>query len=346
MKIIKGIVLTLVVLVAIAAIVGFMSPEKVHVERALNIKAASEIIRGQINELKNWTKWSPWHKKDTAMKIEYNSIASGVGADYTWSSNNKEVGSGNMTITSSNKDSISMAMNFMENGVATANFIFSNSDSQNDTSSGETKVTWAMDMDMGMNPIGRIFGLFMDKMLGPDFENGLSSLKQISEAIPTDPKTYRGFEVLEEDAPEKIYIVKKDSMELDKIEGYYSKNLPALLEALGKSKVEIAGAPSSLYFKWDSISKTAIMAVAIPIKGNLKTKLKGYETIAIPSGKNLHIVYPGGYGKIGGAHFAMEDYIKENNFIQQNPVIEEYITGPENETDSTKWVTNIFYRVK
>jgi effector-binding domain-containing protein len=345
MKIIKRIVLILVVLVAIAAIVGFMSPAKIHVERSLTIKATSEIIHKQINDLKNWTKWSPWHKKDTAMKIEYNSIASGAGANYSWFSNNKEVGSGNMTITSSNKDSISMAMNFMENGVATAQFILSKSDSQKDTTAGETKVTWTMDMDMGMNPIGRIFGLFMDKMLGPDFENGLSCLKQISEAIHIGPKTYRGFEVLEEDAPEKIYIVKKDSMRFDKIEGYYSKSLPALLEALGKSKVEIAGAPSSLYFKWDSISKTAIVAVAVPIKGSLKTKVKGYQTIVVPSGKNLHIVYLGGYGKIGGAHFAMDDYIKENSFIQKNPVIEEYITGYEKETDSTKWITNVYYRV-
>ena len=89
------------------------------------------------------------------MKIEYNSIPTGTGASYKWVSNNKKVGSGEMTITSSSKDSISTAMNFSDNGIATANFIFSKSGNPKDSSTSETNVTWAMDMDMGMNPIGR-----------------------------------------------------------------------------------------------------------------------------------------------------------------------------------------------
>ena len=27
-------------------------------------------------------------------------------------------------------------------------------------------MTWSMDTDMGMNPIARVFGLFMDRMMG------------------------------------------------------------------------------------------------------------------------------------------------------------------------------------
>jgi len=346
MKIVKGIILTLVILIAIAAIAGFVSPSHVHVERSRIIKAPSSVIHGQINDLKNWTKWSPWHKIDTAMKIEYNSIASGAGAGYKWTSNNKNVGSGDMTITSSSKDSIVTAMNFMDQGVATANFIFSKPDNSEDSSTSETKITWTMDMDMGLNPIGRIFGLFMDKMVGPDFEKGLNSLKEVSEAIPAGPKSYRGFEVLEENAPEKIYIIKKDSMSWDNIEPFYTKNIPVLLATLKKSKLEIAGPPSALYFKWDSVSKTAVMAIAVPVLSDINAKVKGYETLVIPSGKNLHITYQGGYGQIGGAHYAMDDYMKEKHLLQENPIIEEYVSGPDEETDSTKWITNVLYRVK
>jgi hypothetical protein len=31
------------------------------------------------------------------------------------------------------------------------------------------KVTWTNDGDLGASPIGRWFGLFMDRMMGPDF---------------------------------------------------------------------------------------------------------------------------------------------------------------------------------
>ena len=38
-----------------------------------------------------------------------------------------------------------------------------------------------MDTDMGKNPIGKFFGLMMDKMVGPDFERGLNNLKSLCE---------------------------------------------------------------------------------------------------------------------------------------------------------------------
>ena len=39
-----------------------------------------------------------------------------------------------------------------------------------------TNVKWVMEGDMGNNPIKKYFGLMMDKMMGPDFENGLKNL--------------------------------------------------------------------------------------------------------------------------------------------------------------------------
>ena len=46
---------------------------------------------------------------------------------------------------------------------------------------GGTRVIWLMQGDMGGNPINRWFGLFMDKLVGPDFEAGLANLKQLAE---------------------------------------------------------------------------------------------------------------------------------------------------------------------
>jgi hypothetical protein len=35
---------------------------------------------------------------------------------------------------------------------------------------------------MGGNPVNRWFGLFMDRLVGPDFEAGLGNLKRVAEA--------------------------------------------------------------------------------------------------------------------------------------------------------------------
>jgi hypothetical protein len=46
---------------------------------------------------------------------------------------------------------------------------------------GGSYVTWSMHGDVGRNPLNRWMGLFMDKLVGPDFEAGLKGLKAQAE---------------------------------------------------------------------------------------------------------------------------------------------------------------------
>ena len=39
----------------------------------------------------------------------------------------------------------------------------------------------------------------------------------------------------------------------------------------------------------------------------------------------------------------MDAYMKANNLPMQTQVIEEYVTDPMHEKDTTKWLTNIYY---
>jgi effector-binding domain-containing protein len=58
------------------------------------------------------------------------------------------------------------------------------------------------------------------------------------------------------------------------------------------------------------------------------------------------IEYRGGYGGLAGPHNAMDVYIQANNLEPLTPAIEEYVTDPMQEPDSTKWITKITYLVK
>ena len=49
---------------------------------------------------------------------------------------------------------------------------------------GGVKVVWVDAGDLGMNPMSRWFGLFLDGMIGPDFEKGLAKMKRLGEAAP------------------------------------------------------------------------------------------------------------------------------------------------------------------
>jgi hypothetical protein len=105
----------------------------------------------------------------------YSGPANGVGAAYAWVG--KKAGSGRMEITQSTPASkIVIKLDFSKPMTAhnTAEFTLEPQD-------GVTKVTWAMH---GPNTfMSKVMGLFfsMDKLVGPQFEEGLENLKRISE---------------------------------------------------------------------------------------------------------------------------------------------------------------------
>ena len=103
----------------------------------------------------------------------YSGPDSGVGATANWKG--EVVGEGTQRIESSEPFSaITTSLDFGPQGVASSEWTFSPIDEG-------TQVIWGFDTDMGMNPISRYFGLMMDRMIGADYEKGLSNLKAVCE---------------------------------------------------------------------------------------------------------------------------------------------------------------------
>jgi hypothetical protein len=176
---IRKILIGVAALVAGAAPWVSLQPPTFHVERSVTIQAPAENAFALVNDFHGWTAWSPWEKRDPKMERSYAGASSGAGAVYAWRGNS-EVGEGRMTISKSERPSLlSIRLEFLKPFAATntATFTF--------TTVGEgTRVTWAMD---GENTIpGKIAHLVMDmdKMVGADFERGLSALKSAAESAP------------------------------------------------------------------------------------------------------------------------------------------------------------------
>ncbi|MBT2566179.1 SRPBCC family protein [Arthrobacter sp. ISL-85] len=142
-----------------------------EVRRSAVIPAPAEEIFPLVNNFHEWTAWSPWETIDPGMSRHYSGSESGAGAGYEWSGNRK-AGSGTMEITESIPASlIRIRLQFTKpfKALNPTTFSFTPVDTG-------TEVTWRM---TGENKgIGRVFALFMnmDKMVGGDFERGLSSL--------------------------------------------------------------------------------------------------------------------------------------------------------------------------
>lgn len=172
----KTIALVIVVIVAGILIFAATKPDTFAVQRSTSIKAPPDKIFPLINDFKRWDAWSPWEKKDPAMKRTYGPATSGKGAHYAWEGNS-DVGQGSMDITASVPSSkVALKLDFVKpfEGHNVVEFTL--------VPKGEmTDVTWSMSGPAPfMSKVMQVF-VNMDSMIGKDFEAGLASLKAAAE---------------------------------------------------------------------------------------------------------------------------------------------------------------------
>lgn len=330
MRVLKYVLYALTALVLIVVGVGLFGPKTYRVERSVDINADAGTIYQQISSFKNLNAWSPWNKYDTvSLKHTYEGVEGTVGAKTCWEGSD-QVGSGCQTFSKLEENKrVDIDLAFVKPFESQAKTYLEITSSDN----GQ-KVTWGMNGEN--NFISKIFGLFMnmDKMIGNDFDAGLADLKKICENAPKTPS----YEIKEQAWETKTYIgIKKTMAFTDDFSAFLGSSYTTLMA----SKPEIIGAPVGLYFTWDEASQKTEMAAALPV--STPKVSKEYEVFEVKANKAFVIDYYGAYDKSMAAHQAMDVYLKEKGLTQKSPVIEEYITDPMTEKDTTKWLTKIYY---
>jgi hypothetical protein len=145
------------------------------ITRSTSIAANAEVIHGLVDDFHRWSSWSPWEDLDPAMQRSYSGPEQGVGARYAWKGNRK-AGEGSMEITGLAPDAVDIELRFLRPWNATNQVRLQLAP----TTTG-TEVSWTMRGEhvglMGL--LSRVMPL--DKMVGKDFEKGLTRLKAVAE---------------------------------------------------------------------------------------------------------------------------------------------------------------------
>ena len=333
MKTLKKILLVVLILAALFVVIAFFLPQKVHVERSANIDAPAKIIFNQVNDLHNWDKWAVWNQIDPEMTVEYINNGIGENSGYTWTSDNSQVGSGKLMINASVPyDSIFTTMDFMEEGSATGYFLFNETDTA-------TMVTWAFDTDLGFNPVARWMGLMFDAMIGKDFEQGLDNLGVVSETIAEEKQPV--VEIVE--LPSSIYISMRETIKWGDIEMKMSMMYGALSKLIEKENLMMTNAPFAIYHKIDG--ENIDIEIGIPVNRvpeNLGDNIMAGE---LKDGKYVHADHFGSYEELEKTHSFIQNWMEKRKFIMTGSPMEQYLTDPMQEPDTTKWITAIYYPI-
>jgi uncharacterized protein YndB with AHSA1/START domain len=180
MAVLKKTLIGLLMFFVLLILIGFILPSEFKVQRSISVEAPAENVYANVVDLRKWRAWGVWFKRDPNMDILYSGPESAVGMKSEWVS--EQEGSGEMVVIAIEPNQrfiYSLYFPDMDMG-STGEFVFTEEQ-------GRTEVTWMDYGDVGSNPVNRYFALFMDNMIGSDFEIGLENLKLLSESQIVQP---------------------------------------------------------------------------------------------------------------------------------------------------------------
>lgn len=322
----------LLILILLLVVIGLFLPSEIRVKRSIEINAAQETIFKQVNNFKNWNKWSPWEQKDPDMTKKYSENPAGKGAWQTWKSESQ--GNGKQTIIESNPPSkLKTKLEFEDQGTSYGFWNLEKTDDEN------VKATWAMETDFGWNLIGRYIGLGFDGMLGPDFEKGLQNLKELTENMPK----ISSIKVRRDEVTESKWLLTiRDTVAAEQIESIHQKLYEKIMGHMKTNDIEQDGAPMAIYHDWSDSS--AVIEAGIPITDSVETQ-GNINLRKSPTGKVITATHYGSYDRLPETYYSINEWIKKNGVMPIGPPWEVYITDPATEPDRSKWETNIYYPV-
>ena len=176
---IKKIIITLAILIAIPLVVALFTPDSYDVEREVIINQPKSLVFNYVKFLKNQDEYSKWASMDPKMKKSFRGTDATIGFVSAWDSENPDVGKGEQEIINIvDGQRIDYELRFLAPFEATSPaYMITETIAAN-----QTKVKWGFSgkLDYPMN----LMMLFMDfkQIIGDDLQTGLDKLKEIMES--------------------------------------------------------------------------------------------------------------------------------------------------------------------
>ena len=315
----KRIFVVLVAVVLVLAIVGVLLPRNIHIERSVNIARPASLIFAAVDSFQLFAKWSPWQDLDPNMHQSTEGPREGVGAKLVWSGNDK-VGSGTQLITAATQNqSVASDVDFGKMGIAKSTLVLQ-------PQSGSTRVTWGLDIDMGANPVGHYFGLMMDRMIGKDYEKGLSKLKTLVESMPNVDIDGFSAAPVELTAAPVLVVEETSAFDPASISHAYADAYSQIGKFIAKNKLNMRGAP--LGIDGNVTAGAFTFQAGIPIDRADVAPADNIKVIQSYAGKALKATHTGPYDTLKQTYDAMRAYVAAHGYEPAGPVISWYVDDP------------------
>lgn len=322
---------------------GFFLPYQFHVERSVTVERPASVVFALLNSYQSFNEWSPWAARDPDALYTLSGPDFGPGARLSWKGDPRTVGEGWQEITASVPYSrIDIQMDFGEQGRAQSFYGLSEQP-------GGTTITWGFYTDISEGSgflgtlVGKYFGLFLDRWVGADYEQGLQSFKQFVESMPNADFSESVIEVVTAEPVNILYVSGDSSQASTDVGTALTEAYREISVFMSVQGIEMAGQPMAITRGWDENGYQ--FDAAIPV-GNLPEETTGnIQTGQSPSGPAVRYTYTGSYDGMLSAYEELASYMAANG-LREGPLSWEHYISDPGSTPEDEIITHIYFLIR
>lgn len=339
----KKLFYSIVIIIIIFVVVGLFLPRQVHIERSAQIDRPATLVFALLNSYSSFNAWSPWTARDPSAVYSRSGPEKGVGAKLSWSGDPRLTGSGEQEIMESEPYSL-VRVRFQFDNQGAADMAYELEDL-----GASTRVTWSFDTDVtaGQGFFGsimaRYFGLFFDRWLGTDYEQGLANLKRLAESLPAVDFSDLEVDILEVAPQTILYIESISSQAPDDIAMALADAYREITAFIARHELRMSAQPMAISRAWDESGYS--FDAAIPVE-TADVEPEGHVKIGqSPSGRVLRVIHRGAYDRMMPTYEKISAYMGAHGIEDEGVSWEQYISDPGN-TRTEELITHIYFLLK
>ncbi len=307
------------------------SPSTLTDKGEIKINCSKGLLGVMINDIKEWKNWLSWSKEDPNFTLSLGGRHINEGANFTFEG--PIFGKGRVELEESLKDSI-MAAQIL-----------------NDKWPGKVKITFQIIPESKSLVLLTTRSRIVNKI--PFFKRVLyrsfpEEYKKRHEADLLGLKTYiegminSKFGAEATTFPGNLYLGKKAPIYNMNIPKFYAENYPKVYKLFDSLNLKQTGPPVGLIYDWEGGSNYVYIMAGLPLDQKIKVPI-GFDLEEVPRIPCIKLEVYGHYNNLKTAHVKMDHFMSTSSYSLFPPIIEEYVTNPNEEPDTSKWLTNVYY---
>jgi effector-binding domain-containing protein/uncharacterized protein YndB with AHSA1/START domain len=330
-----------VVLAALAVVVGLLLPGAAEAERSITIAATPTTVFTLLDGFTRFAEWSPSHDLDPATASTLDGPEHGVGASISWTGGSPPFESGTQRVLAAEPFKlVRIGLELAGRGAAESTFVIA-------PEPGRTRVTWRLHTEHGWSPVARLSGLAFDRVIGPYQEQGLARLKALAQSFPSADWSQLEISV-EELEPLAIAVTAGGcGPGPAAASAALAEAFGRVREFLSRSRIAQAGAPVAITREWDAEDGWQFFA-GIPIAEPPAVRPERQAPVRIgqtPEGRNVVAVHVGPYAGLESTYDAIAAYMAVHGLEAAGPRWEQYVSDPGT-TPAAELITRVCVPVR